>query len=92
MLNVGGAIHQVFKDFFQQQLNWYLVVCKDKKFFRHILYILDKLVLPDGQSKVKIRLRHLALTTVQVRWETIDKFPRSRLRQLRFANTESELC
>ena len=34
----------------------------------------------------------LVTTTVQVKWETIDKFPRSRLRQLRFANTESELC
>ena len=29
-------------------------------------------------------------TSVQVRWETIDKFPRSRLRQLRFASTEGK--
>ena len=28
---------------------------------------------------------------VQVKWETIDKFPRSRLQQLRFATTEGEL-
>ena len=31
-------------------------------------------------------------TVHQVRWETIDKFPRSRLQRLRYASTQGEIC
>ena len=43
------------------------------------------------ESRLTIHHEMFSLCIVQVKWETIDKFPRSRLQQLRFATTEGEL-
>ena len=35
---------------------------------------------------------HIITILVQVKWETIDKFPKSRLQKLRYATSEGEPC